>query len=187
MTHPTHDLCSVVFAAGACQAVGLNVRMTIAVAACAAVSARWPDQIEHNFNIVRPWKWKVDWTKLPHWPITIPPLTHRRATHQIVKLGVPLTATPIVATTFAPWIVAIIVAGLATGYLGHLLADGLTYTGIPADPVLRRLHLLPRWLRPSTGTWTEGLFVTILILGIATYTYMTYRADIADLYLRYRP
>lgn len=52
------------------------------------------------------------------------------------------------------------------GYLSHLIADGLTKTGIPLlYPLGKRIRFLPRWLAIATGSLWEILFF-VGILGL---------------------
>jgi hypothetical protein len=57
---------------------------------------------------------------------------------------------------YIPWIAT----GLAVGYGMHLFADLLTRDGLPkrkqrGQKRAPRFHLLPKWLRPRTGTISE--------------------------------
>lgn len=53
------------------------------------------------------------------------------------------------------------------GYISHLVADGMTLTGIPLlSPFYRKsIHLLPKPLRVRTGSAVEGLVFLLIALG----------------------
>lgn len=86
------------------------------------------------------------------------PINHRGPTHWL------LTAAGLIVGT--SWLLqdyrygAAITVGLAIGYLGHLVADGLTLSGVPyLWPVWREdLHLLPQSLRVRMGSPVDTLF-----------------------------
>ena len=55
------------------------------------------------------------------------------------------------------------------GYASHLIADGMTLTGIPLlTPFYRKnIHLLPKPLRVRTGSAVESLVFLLVALGLA--------------------
>lgn len=88
---------------------------------------------------------------------------HRGPTHSLLALAALIVLgqwplLPWAATNFG-WL-------LAWGYALHLLADALTKSGIPLFwPARARFGIPPfRRLRFATGTWREGLVVTLLAL-----------------------
>lgn len=64
--------------------------------------------------------------------------------------------------------------GILLGYASHLLADALTKSGVPlwqwrpsAPPSrARRVHLLPRPLRFTTGSMAEEAFFMLMAMGV---------------------
>jgi inner membrane protein len=72
---------------------------------------------------------------------------HRGITHEPVAL--------ILLAALAAWLRHPAVSAFAVGYATHLAADALTVGGIPCFG--RRLHLLPRWSRITTGSAAEHL------------------------------
>ena len=80
---------------------------------------------------------------------------HRGATHRwwmavlvVAALGVAAAVIDVTAP-YAVWLAG----GVALGFGMHLVADGMTRSGLPWRD--GRLHLLPRWLRPRTGKVSE--------------------------------
>lgn len=89
---------------------------------------------------------------------------HRGALHSLLALGVlAMVALPLVD------IGPLFYLGLLLGYASHLAGDGCTRHGIPLlFPKRRRVHLLPRPLRLSTGSLAEeGLLVACALLDLA--------------------
>jgi inner membrane protein len=86
---------------------------------------------------------------------------HRGATHSLLALAgiVALGELP-----FLPWAWAHLGLLVGWGYAFHLLADGLTKSGVPLLwPLDLRFGFPPlRGLRFTTGTWREGLVVAFL-------------------------
>ena len=59
---------------------------------------------------------------------------------------------------------------LLWGYTLHLAADLLTRRGLPLfAPLWRARFYLPWPLAVRTGTWGEALYVTLIVIGAATY------------------
>lgn len=91
-------------------------------------------------------------------------LGHRGALHSLLALGV-LSVLTLPLLNFEPllWL------GLLLGYGSHLVGDACTRHGILLFfPDRRRVHLLPKPLRLSTGSLAEeALFVMLEVLSLA--------------------
>lgn len=89
---------------------------------------------------------------------------HRGLTHTGLVAALTLVAAVIVGRHFG-----FADTGLAfgLGYLSHLIADGMTLTGIPLlTPFYRKhIHLLPKPLRVRTGSAAESLIFLLVSLG----------------------
>jgi membrane-bound metal-dependent hydrolase YbcI (DUF457 family) len=85
---------------------------------------------------------------------------HRGLTHYM-----PTALAVIGLATLLGWWIHYPAAGLAfgLGYFSHLLADGLTKSGVPAWPYSGDIHLLPRRLRFRTGSIGEVIACVIAI------------------------
>lgn len=104
--------------------------------AIAYAASRLPDQLEVG---------GIDHRTITHWPLTA---------------GALLTGLWFgLAQLSSGQAVAIGVLFVAIGYVGHLLADGITLAGLPfLGPFLKRdLHLLPKRLRLRTGGKADAL------------------------------
>lgn len=89
---------------------------------------------------------------------------HRGALHSLLALGVlGGVALPLVGAGVFLWL------GLLLGYASHLAGDACTVHGIPLFfPKRRRVHLLPKPLRLSTGSLAEdGLLVLLALFDLA--------------------
>lgn len=101
---------------------------------------------------------------------------HRGATHRwwmgvllVALLGVALLWASV---PFAVWITA----GLAVGFGMHLVADGMTRSGLPGRGG-RRVHFLPRWLRPRTGQVSETPFRVAAVIVCMVLAYKLLPAE----------
>lgn len=61
--------------------------------------------------------------------------------------------------------------GILLGYASHLFADALTKSGIPLwqwrpGKTVRRVHLVPRWARVSTGSQAEELVFVLVAMSV---------------------
>ena len=89
---------------------------------------------------------------------------HRGALHSLLALGVvALVALPLLDVDPLLWL------GLLLGYESHLVGDACTRHGVPLlFPNRKRIHLLPKPLRLSTGSLAEDvLFVLFALLAVA--------------------
>lgn len=89
---------------------------------------------------------------------------HRGATHSLLALAGIILAGEL---PFLPWAPLHLGFLLGWGYALHLVADGLTKSGVPLLwPLEYRAGFPPsRRLRFTTGTWREGVVVFFLILA----------------------
>lgn len=88
-------------------------------------------------------------------------LGHRGLLHSLWGLGaVCLLALPLLWLAWPPFV------GLVLGYASHLAGDAATKSGIPLlYPSPRRVHLLPKPWRLSTGSQAEDALLPLL--GVA--------------------
>lgn len=86
---------------------------------------------------------------------------HRALTHTLLVTG---TIAGVAWWIHAPWLMA-----FAIGYVAHIVADMLTRAGVPLLwPISdRRIHLLPGFLRISTGSFVEYLVTIAVCIGVA--------------------
>lgn len=88
-------------------------------------------------------------------------IDHRTVTHWPLTAGALLTGLwfGLAQLDHGQSAVAIVVLFVAVGYVGHLLADGITLAGLPfLGPFLKRdFHLLPRQLRLRTGGKADAM------------------------------
>jgi len=91
---------------------------------------------------------------------------HRGLTHTGLAAAVILVAGVLVGSRFG---FADVGLAFGLGYLSHLIADGLTLTGIPLlAPFYRKnIHLLPKPLRIRTGSAAESLVFLSVALALA--------------------
>lgn len=150
----THALIG--FTAGALwsHATGAPVETIIVSGAAAAVAALLPD-IDHPSGAIRQRMGAA--SGLFFW------LKHRGITHTLAALLI----VSMVAFVVAP---ARLVIPIALGYGSHLIADGITKSGIPLFLPLSEddFHLLPRRLRITTG----GPIEQVIAMGTATIILM---------------
>lgn len=109
--------------------------------------------------------------RLPLWPFKR--LPHRGpVTHGpfVAGLLMPILAT-MVAVLASNVLVTMALAGVAIGYVMHLVGDGMTPHGLPGWPFCKKVHLLPRGWRPRTGSIVEHLLAVFLILGTVGLLY----------------
>ena len=103
--------------------------------------------------LLKPWAWLVNKV-----------FGHRGATHSLLALAglVALGELP-----FLPWAWVHLGLLLGWGYAFHLLADGMTKSGVPLLwPLDLRFGFPPlRGLRFTTGTWREGFTVIFVVLA----------------------
>jgi membrane-bound metal-dependent hydrolase YbcI (DUF457 family) len=78
------------------------------------------------------------------------------------------------STATCPPLAVVAVAGAATGYLAHLLADGATMHGLPGYPFTRRVWTVPRALRVVTGSRGESRYALAAGLGLAAYLLLVF-------------
>lgn len=127
------------------------------VAVSYAVS-RLPDQLERGWRVRVLGRWhitiipRVDHRELTHWPITAAVLLFGLH-YGLLRLGheVDLATAGDVAATVTLFV--------AIGYVGHLLADGITRGGVPfLGPFVKDdLYLLPRGKRLLVGGKADAL------------------------------
>ena len=91
---------------------------------------------------------------------------HRGLTHTGLAAAAILVAAVIIGQRFG---FADIGLAFGLGYLSHLIADGMTLTGIPLlTPFYRKnIHLLPKPVRVRTGSAAESLVFLLVALGLA--------------------
>lgn len=143
-------------------AFGLGVSMFMPdhraeIVGVAAFAATLPDLDQKWVNRSAPWP-------KPGAPCHL--FEHRGPTHAVIAA----VLLGIIGAAVAPWIGA----ALAGGYLSHLLADGLSYMGVPyLWPVIaRRIRLLPYGYRLKSGTWIEWPIALSTIGGFVALTYL---------------
>ena len=96
-------------------------------------------------------------------------LPHRGITHwgltALVLTGVLVYICNTQGLTAAIWL------SFGAGYFSHLLGDGVTRAGVPfwAPFYQRSVRFLPRNLCIRTGSWQEGLMLTVILLAISAY------------------
>lgn len=141
----------------------LTVAVPIAVA---TMVSRLPDKLE-----VGPWRFRVLWVE--RWTIKIPGIDHRTVTHWLITAAALIVGMSWLLQDYRYG--AAITTGLAIGYLGHLIADGLTLSGVPyLWPVWREdLHLLPQPLRVRMGSLVDTLLafgaLAAMVLSLAPH------------------
>lgn len=106
--------------------------------------------------------------KLPDVDLKLP-VHHRGITHTLLVCALLTLAVAIGLGLYrvtAPYASAAAL-GVLVGYGMHLAADACTPHGVPIFlPFSRRdVHLLPRLLRITTGSWAEGLVVILFTAG----------------------
>lgn len=98
--------------------------------------------------------------------LEVGPVKHRGLTHWLITAGALIVGTAYVLDGYQYGMA--ITVGLAVGYLSHLVADGCTLQGVAfLWPVWRDdLHLLPQGLRVRTGSLTDTLAATVVLLAV---------------------
>jgi membrane-bound metal-dependent hydrolase YbcI (DUF457 family) len=99
-------------------------------------------------------------------------LGHRGLLHSLAGLGL---GALLLAVPVGLWLGPLAGLALVLGYASHLALDACTKAGIPLlFPNLKRRHLLPRWLRVTTGSLAEepvfvglALLALIVLLGLS--------------------
>lgn len=88
-------------------------------------------------------------------------LSHRGLTHTLLANVAIYVLSYVLIPGLAQWAVV-------GGYTSHLVADSLTRRGIPLFWPLtdRPIHLLPRLMRISTGSWVETVLWLLLLVTI---------------------
>lgn len=129
---------------------------------CAALGALLPDLDANNSTIKHLSVARIQ----PFAPVACVlsrDLGHRGATHSLLGLGIFAVLTlPLV--WFWPWGYW---AALVLCYTSHLVADACTKSGIPfLYPNRKKVHLLPRAWRLTTGSLAEDALVPIIALAI---------------------
>lgn len=100
-------------------------------------------------------------------------IDHRKLTHWLITAAALIVGTSWLLQDYRYG--AAITTGLAIGYLGHLIADGLTLSGVPyLWPVWREdLHLLPQPLRVRMGSPVDTalafLVLAAMVLSLAPH------------------
>lgn len=173
MRNATHEAVGAAGAIGVCAAAAAPP-VACAVTVIAALYASWlPDVDEGGARIHRR-------TRLErrHWPVLLLgtvlriPLrllaraSHRGFTHWIATGLLVAGAAGALTSRFVPAVWVPITAGVACGYLLHLLADACTPAGAPllGPFTTRRVHLLPRGWRIVTGGAGD---TTVMLLALA--------------------
>ena len=93
-------------------------------------------------------------------------LGHRTFLHSLAGLAY-IAIVCAVLSPFIGWQAAL---ALWLGYASHLVADGVTKSGIPLlYPKSKRFHLLPKALRITTGSLEEEVVFVLLSLSILAF------------------
>lgn len=94
-------------------------------------------------------------------------LPHRGITHSLVTALLLTGGLALLLAAMPSWPARGLPFAFLVGYVSHLVADGVTKTGVPLLlPLMRhRFHLLPRGLRLTTGgTFEQSLFRLLLVV-----------------------
>ena len=99
-------------------------------------------------------------------------LPHRGPTHWLI-VAIALSAGVYWLSWWYYW-PRIVWLAFVTGYVSHLFADSITRRGIKLfAPFYNRSVKLPiRWLRVKTGSWQEGLALTILVVPMIVWIWL---------------
>lgn len=144
MTGRTHEAIGVATALGVCATIAPTATQGAVLVGCSFATSRLPDRLELGV------------------------LPHRGPTHWLLTSALVIALLTLAATTTVqtrPY-TGIVTAGVAIGYLTHLVADACTVSGVPLyGPFSSRdRHLLPRGHRFVTGQLGDR-FIALLAVA----------------------
>ncbi len=179
MRNVTHEALGLAAAAGVCAAAGTDVVVTAGCLLASIAGSRLPDADQAGSKIHRATRIErrhpvfalVGFVARLPIKLFAALATHRGATHSLLAALAITALASLAAAALSPVLVFPIGAGIAAGYVMHLVADACTPYGAPLLKPFQagKIHLLPKHRRISTGGTGDAL-VCVTALCVAALT-----------------
>jgi hypothetical protein len=196
MNGPSHEVVAVATGFQIASQTGADLPAVIFMVAGCFLTARLPDQLEFGISIPKPptpkrlrkyeikWLPSWSWETKPPWPRWKWGTGHRRVTHYLRTAFLFSILSGLLGFALGGTYYGVYFAsGLALGFWMHLVADGMTKTGLPSRRKdekgnQERIHLLPEKLRFTTGSTAESMIVSVILVLSVLSAYQTYGANL---------
>src|SRR3954454_3796836 len=176
MRSTTHEIAGIALALAAARVLDASSAESVGVAAGALIGSRLPDVDQPGARAHRPSLLERRSVvvgiagaalRLPGRVFAVL-VRHRGVTHSALACALSAGAAALVAYPAGP-AGLVVAAGIGLGYAAHVAADACTPGGVTLWAPLsrRRMWLLPRGLRITTGSLPEALLAAALVAALA--------------------